>query len=118
MLQDLDVLEHTPQSESGDADHDEPAAESLRLLGEAFRGKDQLTDALNFFNASVAKASKLALIYISRGRCCLDMEKKGMRPPDSPAKPTKKERVSPLCKSLPWSLQCLLRYDHNFFGLW
>ncbi len=90
------MLEHTSQSEREETDHDEAVAESLRLLGEALRGKDQLTDALGFFDAAVVRAPKMALMCISRGRCYLDMEQKGMRPLDSPVKPSKKERVSPL----------------------
>lgn len=93
VYQDLELLENAAPRD-GEDDPDEAAAESLRLLGEAFQGQGQLVDALNFFDIAATKAPKTALIYISRGRCCLDMEKKGMRPPNSPEQPTKKEKVS------------------------
>ena len=92
--QELELLDSMPRSQDEETDRDETAAETLRLLGEAHRGRDQLMDALNFFDAAVARAPKLALVFISRGRCHLDMETKGMRPPTSPDKLTKKERVS------------------------
>lgn len=92
--QELEILDSMPCSQDEETDRDETAAESLRLLGEAHRGRDQLMDALNFFDAAVARAPKQALVFISRGRCNLDMETKGMRPATSPDKLTKKERVS------------------------
>jgi hypothetical protein len=95
-MQDLDLLKCTSQSGHEETDDEEALAECLRLLGEASRGKDLLTDALTFFDEAVARAPKMALMFISRGRCHLDMELKGMRPLDSPAKQSKKERVSPL----------------------
>jgi len=92
---DLDTLESsTGNSNNGSGeDPDDGAAESLRLLGEAFRGQCMLIDAKGFFDNAVLKAPKTALMYISRGRCCLDMEQKGMRPEGSPENPTKKEKA-------------------------
>ena len=96
VTQELALLESKPRSEHEGTDRDEAAAESLRLLGEAYRGKDQLMDALNLFDAAVARAPKTALMFISRGRCNLDLELKRMRPLDAPDKPTKIELVSHL----------------------
>ena len=87
-------MESKPKSEGEEVDCNEVAAENLRLLGEAFHGKDQFMDALNYFDAAAVKAPKMALVFISRGRCNLDMEQKGMRPIGSSDKPSKKELVS------------------------
>ena len=90
---DLDKLESsTGNRNDAGGDPDDGAAESLRLLGEAFRGQGMLIDAQGFFDSAVLKAPKTALMYISRGRCCLDMEQKGMRPEGVPDKPSKKEK--------------------------
>ena len=119
VTQELALLESKPRSEHAGTNRDEAAAESLRLLGEAYRGKDQLMDALNLFDAAVARAPKTALMFISRGRCNLDLELKRMRPLDAPDKPTKKELVSHLQSSSVGSSPCCsLRHDCNSVDLW
>ena len=71
------------------------SAETYRLLGESFRGQGSLVEAKQHFDVAVSKAPKDVLMYISRGRCGLDMEQAGMKPPGSSEakqKPTMKKK--------------------------